>query len=102
MARTRADIETTIRERNPFIEVCDGECRQYTTGEPAYEAWIAHTVDEHAASDANQDEDADRRQIARDVQTALTLLDGTATLAQTRTILAKLIRYLIREGVIAP
>ena len=48
------------------------------------------------------DEDTARKQLAQDVQTALALLDGNATLAQTRTILARLIRYLVRTGVIAP
>jgi hypothetical protein len=41
-----------------------------------------------------------QKQLARDVQTALTLLDGTATLAQMRIILARLIRYLLQQGVI--
>lgn len=50
---------------------------------------------------SEQQEDADRRQLAQDVQTALALLDGNATLAQTRTILARLIRLLVRTGAIS-
>lgn len=102
MARTRADIETTIRQTNPTIEVCDGACQTYTTGDAAYEAWVSRTVDEHLAADVAADEDTARKQLADDVRTALTLLDGNATLAQTRTILARLIRLLVRTGVIAP
>lgn len=50
---------------------------------------------------SEQQEDADRRQLAQDVQTALALLDGNATLAQTRAILARLIRLLVRTGAIS-
>ncbi len=53
-----------------------------------------------AQQEAERVEQADRVQLAADVRTALTLLDGTATLAQTRAILAKLIRYLVRTGTI--
>lgn len=53
-----------------------------------------------AAFEAEQQALADRKQLAQDVQTALTLLDGSATIAQTRTILARLIRYLVKTGAI--
>lgn len=56
----------------------------------------------HAAFLAEQQAEADRKQLAEQVRTALDLLDGAATLAQTRTILARLIRYLVRTGAIGP
>ena len=50
----------------------------------------------------DEEEQDARRQLAEQVRTALDLLDNGATLAQTRTILARLIRYLVRTGVIGP
>lgn len=100
--RTRESIEATIRQ-TPSIEVCDnGACQTWSAGDAAYEAWVARTVDEHVAAQAVIAEDDARRQLAQDVRTALDLLDGAATLAQTRTILARLIRYLVRTGAIGP
>ena len=99
----RETIETTIRQRNPTIEVCDnGDCQTWRTGDPAYEAWVANTVAEHEAAQAVLQEQDARRLLAQEVRTALDLLDNGATLAQTRTILARLIRYLVRTGVIGP
>lgn len=49
------------------------------------------------ADRADQD---DRTQLTEQVKAALTLLDGTATTAQMRVILARLIRYLVRTGAI--
>lgn len=99
----RDTIETTIRQRNPTIEVCDnGDCQTWRAGDAAYEAWVAATVDEHVAAQAVIAEDDAHRQLAQAVRTELDLLDGAATLAQTRTILARLIRYLVRTGAIGP
>lgn len=99
----RDTVDATIRQRTPAIEVCDnGVCQTWSAGDDAYEAWVARTVDEHVAAQAVIAEDDARRQLAQDVRTALDLLDGAATLAQTRTILAKLIRYLVRTGAIGP
>lgn len=55
---------------------------------------------QHARWLAEQQADDDRKQLAEQVRTALDLLDNGATLAQTRTILARLIRLLVRTGVI--
>ena len=99
----RETLESTIRQRTPTIEVCDnGDCQRWSAGAAAYETWVAATVDEHVAAQAVIAEDDARRQLAQEVRTALTLLDGAATLAQTRTILARLIRYLVRTGAIGP
>lgn len=69
-------------------------------GPEAYESRIQEMA--VAAYNQQQEELAvvAQQQLARDVQTALTLLDGTATLAQVRVILARLIRYLLQQGVI--
>ena len=56
----------------------------------------------HAAFLAEQQAEDDRKQLAEQVRTALDLLDNGATLAQTRTILARLIRLLVRTGAIGP
>jgi hypothetical protein len=99
--RTREQIEAEIRQQTPTIEVCsNGACQQWTTGDDAYEAWLTSTVDEHVAADAVMREEDARKLLAQEVRTALDLLDNGATLAQTRTILARLIRYLVRTGVI--
>lgn len=63
---------------------------------------LADRATMQAAFEAEQQEDADRKHLAQEVRTALDLLDNGATLAQTRAILARLIRYLVRTGVIAP
>ncbi len=55
-----------------------------------------------AQFEAQQVEEEARRQLAQDVQAALALLDGNATLAQMRVILARLIRYLVNTGAIGP
>ena len=99
----RDTVDATIRQRTPAIEVCDnGVCQTWSAGAAAYETWVAATVDEHVAAQAVIAEDDARRQLAQDVRTALALLDSAATLAQTRTILARLIRYLVRTGAIGP
>ena len=99
----RDTFDAAIRQRTPTLEVCDnGVCQTWSAGAAAYETWVAATVDEHVAAQAVIAEDDARRQLAQDVRTALDLLDGAATLAQTRTILAKLIRYLVRTGAIGP
>ena len=99
----RDTIESRIRQQTPAIKVCDnGDCQTWRAGDAAYEAWVAATVDEHVAAQAVIAEDDAHRQLAQDVRTALDLLDGAATLAQTRTILARLIRYLVRTGAIGP
>ena len=99
----RDTVDATIRQRTPAIEVCDnGVCQTWSAGAAAYETWVAATVDEHVAAQAVIAEDDARRQLAQEVRTALALLDSAATLPQTRTILAKLIRYLVRTGAIGP
>lgn len=128
---TRAEMDATIRATTPVIEICDGTCRQYTTGDAEYEAWVARTVDEHVAADSALAEDAARRQLAATVSAYLAalvdnetqLVNGIATLkgpnppatvAALRTYvtamaemtldhnrgLDRLIRYLVRTGVI--
>ena len=59
---------------------------------------LADRATMQAAFEAEQQEDADRKHLAQEVRTALDLLDNGATLAQTRAILARLIRYLVRAG----
>lgn len=118
MARTPAQIEAIVREQMPTIEVCDnGVCTTWTTGDATYEAWVAQTVADHLAGDAALDEDDARKQLAQAVQIALEQLEGDAEtlettavtlaqmrqgLARTNRTVARLIRYLVRTGVIAP
>ena len=90
----RDTIESRIRQQTPAIKVCDnGDCQRWRAGDPAYEAWVAATVDEHVAADAVIAAEADRQQRRTQARTLMSALEqGTATSRQVQGVLAFLLR----------
>ena len=77
----RETIESTIRQRTPTIEVCDnGACQTWSAGDPAYEAWVARTVDEHVAAAGAVQEAATQSELAGVVRAYLDDLAANETL----------------------